>query len=302
MGALYTHSHAPRLARASCSCQVFKQGLLDVVTKTKAWIVTGGTNSGVMGLVGKAMAERPEHTESTVCLGVATWGVVRNHEVLNAKYGKVHKYESKDQALPDNLRWELGVGKRGKRSTVTTERGADEIRRRRGPRASLEPNHSHFIFVDAGDEHEGEFGHEIQMRADLEDTLSTDTTGHKHDAEEGGRGLQYPSCLMILIVVGGGVGTLKTVRLMLEKQRPVLVLAHSGGAAHDIYQYVVHQRMPTNEETYQAGTTDGGSAYAARAAAVAKSATELPLIHAQTRKVRDPGSKSPHVDIHALRC
>jgi hypothetical protein len=41
-----------------------------------------------------------------------------------------------------------------------------------GPRALLEPNHSHFLFVDAGPGAEGQFGKEIGMRAALEDELS----------------------------------------------------------------------------------------------------------------------------------
>ena len=69
----------PRAARTTTT-QVFKRGLLDAVNKTQAWIVTGGTNSGVMGLVGKTMAEKSEHDEPIVCLGIATWGIVKNHE------------------------------------------------------------------------------------------------------------------------------------------------------------------------------------------------------------------------------
>jgi hypothetical protein len=45
----------------------------------------------------------------------------------------------------------------------------------------LEPNHSHFVFVDAGPEAVGQFGKEIALRAALEDTLCRD---HPRDPDE----------------------------------------------------------------------------------------------------------------------
>jgi hypothetical protein len=93
---------------------------------------------------------------------------------------------------------------------------------RKGPRAPLDPYHSHFIFVDAGNEQVGTFGHEIDLRATLEDTLCQPPDGDETEAAD---------CVMILCVVGGGPNTLQTVYTMLQKMRPVVVLAHSGGAA-----------------------------------------------------------------------
>lgn len=57
----------------------FQLGLERAVRATKAWVVTGGMDCGVMQLVGQAMAQQvPE--ERTVCLGVATW-VKRSHGI-----------------------------------------------------------------------------------------------------------------------------------------------------------------------------------------------------------------------------
>ena len=41
----------------------------------------------------------------------------------------------------------------------------------RGSRAELEPNHTHFIFADAGPEAQGQFGKEINMRVQIENYL-----------------------------------------------------------------------------------------------------------------------------------
>jgi transient receptor potential cation channel subfamily M protein 2 len=51
--------------------QAFKQGLLKVATSTEAWIVTGGTDTGCMKLVGEALSE--ELSDIPV-IGIATWG------------------------------------------------------------------------------------------------------------------------------------------------------------------------------------------------------------------------------------
>ena len=42
---------------------------------------------------------------------------------------------------------------------------------------------------------------------------------------------------MVLIVLSGGLGTLDVIINTLEKARPVIVIAESGGAASDIYRY-----------------------------------------------------------------
>jgi transient receptor potential cation channel subfamily M protein 2 len=51
----------------------FKLGLMKAAKTTNAWIITGGTNYGVMKLVGDAVAEDINAHGLTV-LGIATWG------------------------------------------------------------------------------------------------------------------------------------------------------------------------------------------------------------------------------------
>ena len=60
----------------------FRQGLLKAVQTAKAWVVTGGTATGVMGMVGE-MVHEAEDPRDVICLGIATWGIVKNHEVLD---------------------------------------------------------------------------------------------------------------------------------------------------------------------------------------------------------------------------
>ncbi len=61
--------------------KAFKSGLVKAASSTGAWIITGGTNTGVMRLVGEAVADE-YHTTNLVVLGIATWGVIALREKL----------------------------------------------------------------------------------------------------------------------------------------------------------------------------------------------------------------------------
>jgi transient receptor potential cation channel subfamily M protein 2 len=59
--------------------KAFKEGLIKAAASTGAWIITGGTNTGVMKLVGEAVAEElPKYSSDTklTVLGIATWGKI----------------------------------------------------------------------------------------------------------------------------------------------------------------------------------------------------------------------------------
>ena len=70
----------------------------------------------------------------------------------------------------------------------------------------MNPNHTHFILVD--DDSEGKFGVEIDFRTSLESEIRT-----------------RENVPMVLIVVNGGIGTLKTVAGALEQEIPVILIA-----------------------------------------------------------------------------
>lgn len=84
---------------------------------------------------------------------------------------------------------------------------------------------------------------------------------------------------MVLIVVGGGAGTLKTVLSVLESSRPVVVLVNSGGAAHEIYEYVRDGRLP------EMTLAEDDKMYRARKAYCEETAPKM------MPKVRDLGSR-----------
>jgi hypothetical protein len=60
----------------------FKKGLIKAASSTNALIITGGTNNGVMKLVGDAIAESVDDLSKVTVLGIATWGKVAGREDL----------------------------------------------------------------------------------------------------------------------------------------------------------------------------------------------------------------------------
>jgi hypothetical protein len=54
----------------------FKLGLIKAATSTNALIITGGTNTGVMKLVGEAISESVVDLSKVALLGIATWGKI----------------------------------------------------------------------------------------------------------------------------------------------------------------------------------------------------------------------------------
>ena len=61
-----------------------------VHSPTGAWIVTGGTNAGVMKHVGEAVRDYGLTADGRViCIGIAPWGCVQNREELTCFETKV---------------------------------------------------------------------------------------------------------------------------------------------------------------------------------------------------------------------
>ena len=165
-----------------------------------------------------------------MCVGVATWGIIKHHERLV------------ERSTTDPL-WFSGADSR-------TTKGV----------AELDPNHSHLVLVDDGTV--GEFGKEIALRSAVEDKLCdkeghvlppplvhanvVDRTKAENDAGAGvgasspgapaatsvpGRASHTGPAVMVQLLVGGGPGSLETLIATLAMKRPVVVFADTGRSA-----------------------------------------------------------------------
>ncbi|KAK7104609.1 hypothetical protein V1264_019300 [Littorina saxatilis] len=189
--------------------EILKDGLVRVAINTNAWIITGGTATGVMKLVGEAVEGYVTDSENgkkqqLVVLGIASWGFVAQRKKLK----DAERFPKKSPAQYEPQK--------------TVEEDKD---------APLDKNHTHFILVDNGSV--GKAGGEIEFRSRLEKCI----------ADAGNQ--QVPS---VLIVVEGGVNTLKTVNETLERNIPVVVIGKSGRAADFIANCIARYEKHSTEK------------------------------------------------------
>uniref|UniRef100_A0A6Q2WPK8 Transient receptor potential cation channel subfamily M member 2 n=1 Tax=Esox lucius TaxID=8010 RepID=A0A6Q2WPK8_ESOLU len=177
----------------------FRRGLIKVAQTTGAWIITGGTHTGVMKHTGQAVRDYILSNNSTegqiVTIGIATWGVIHNRKPLVHPQGRFPAYYSQD---------------------VQTQ----------GHMSCLDNNHSHFLLVDDGTN--GRYGVEIELRSRLERLISQQPLGNKES------GVRIP---VVCVVLEGGPGTLNTIYMAMLNGTPCVVLEGSGRLA-DVIAHV----------------------------------------------------------------
>jgi hypothetical protein len=167
------------------------------------WIVTGGTNQGIMGQCGRYFRQIKSRFESSShvnLLGIAPTGPLRLKDTAPLNIGKFPdlSFEDKsDAALIDKF------------PELSFEDNAD---------ATLDANHDFLMLYDNGD-HSRHFGTEIQFRRAFE----------LHAARRKDSGKKNAS--VICMVFGGGIGTLNTVLSCTRDKIPVLLINGSGRAA-----------------------------------------------------------------------
>lgn len=125
--------------------KAFKEGLIKAAVSTDAWIITGGTNHGVMRLVGEAMKEEcPKYFSWDKKSSINLLGICTRAKIAGA----------------ENL-----VGKNFKKNYEPW------IKKEDLDKVKLDPNHNNFILVD-NNNIKGQFGQEIDFRLNLECQLS----------------------------------------------------------------------------------------------------------------------------------
>ncbi|XP_041858356.1 transient receptor potential cation channel subfamily M member 2 isoform X1 [Melanotaenia boesemani] len=176
---------------------MFHRGLIKVAQTTGAWIITGGTNTGVMKHVGQAVRDyalSSSMQSKIVAIGVATWGVIHNRDVMVNPKG----------CFPAHYVMDI---------------------QGQGRQSCLDNNHTHFLLVDDGTH--GHYGVEIELRSHLEKFISGKRLGNKECS------LTIP---VVCVVLDGGPGTLNTIYNAMLNGTPCVILEGSGRIADVIAQ------------------------------------------------------------------
>ena len=158
------------------------QGVLRAASVTKACIVDGGTDTGVMKLMGMAVARDGHRVD---LIGVANWGTVISRECMledRGQLGEGGERRKKKPSLQPSYRRKTSV-------MLQLENLIDDYRShtkrncylKTQPNstsgAGLDPNHRFFVLVDDGTV--GKFGSEIDARGKLEYVLRNPTRFQK---------------------------------------------------------------------------------------------------------------------------
>ena len=131
-GAAQNFDMAPELRQA------FDVGLAQVVTFAKSTIVTGGTNTGIMKLVGETMSR--VKAECPI-IGIPSQGSTIDGDQFNGVFGETVTYD-----VPSSR-----ADKKG---------------------APIDPNHTHFLIMDSGKEPGESWGSEVQPMNDFKVRLA----------------------------------------------------------------------------------------------------------------------------------
>ncbi|XP_028249051.1 transient receptor potential cation channel subfamily M member 2 [Parambassis ranga] len=176
---------------------MFHRGLIKVAQTTGAWIITGGTHTGVMKHVGQAVRDYALSSSmqgNIVAIGVATWGVIHNRDSMVHPEGR----------FPAHYMMDI---------------------KGQGRLSCLDNNHTHFLLVDDGTH--GRYGAEIVLRSHLEKYISRKHLGNKDS---------YMCIPSVCVVLDGGPGTLNTIYNSMLNGTPCVVLEGSGRIADVIAQ------------------------------------------------------------------
>ncbi|KAL3863125.1 hypothetical protein ACJMK2_004897 [Sinanodonta woodiana] len=179
----------------------FNNGLIRAAKTTNAWLITSGFNMGVMKSVGQAVQQgqsfswdNDRMTHHLRCIGIAPWGYVKDRRYLegNDDKGKFPAYFKTSNVIEH------------------------------GRPVPLNPDHTHFIFVDDG--YRNSYKGVASFRAKLEEKIK---------APKSENGLEIP---LVLVVVEGGTDAISDAHTSLKHGIPVVICAGTGRAA-DIIAY-----------------------------------------------------------------
>uniref|UniRef100_A0A914XBZ0 TRPM SLOG domain-containing protein n=1 Tax=Plectus sambesii TaxID=2011161 RepID=A0A914XBZ0_9BILA len=187
---------------------IFDQGLIKVIEMTNGWILSLGMNSGVSKAIGDAVREGQsfqfDHNGEIIrtihCIGIAPWNIIKGREVLIA-------------SDPEETK------------TTAARYQVDPV----PGHYSLNPDHSHFLFIDDGDAHEEDNMDKYQA------ALDANSNGEFHAKLEARLRTDYP---VICLLIDGGYKSFVRIRESLKKGTHVIICKGTGRMANVLAEAV----------------------------------------------------------------
>ncbi|VDI37874.1 transient receptor potential cation channel subfamily M member 3 [Mytilus galloprovincialis] len=190
-GGILNFDLQPKLKR------VFRKGLLKAARTTGAWIITGGTNTGVTRHVGEAISDRTTKTKNkVVAIGLAPWGIVENKEDLVGK----------DLTVPYHC-----------------------VSANKSNYAVLNRSHSYFLLVDNGTV--GKYGGEVIFRKRLEKYIAQ----QKISIASGVKGRGVP--VICVVLEGGANTIRSVLEYVTDSPPVPVVVCDGSGRAADLLAF-----------------------------------------------------------------
>jgi hypothetical protein len=180
-----------------------QRGLGEAVYRSQAWLVTGGraedAGTRAAGLAARYARRDLHMDDGPTCVGVVDLDALRHRQAI---------LQTRNGRV---LKYD---------EAATSSAGASEAAGGGGGGGELEPFHTHFLLTDGRGA--------SRFRARFEKRISS--------FDISGDGVRTPQ---VVVVVGGGPSAFERVAMLLEQGVPVLVVRETGGAALDIYKYIL---------------------------------------------------------------
>ncbi|CAF3724318.1 unnamed protein product [Adineta steineri] len=206
----------------------FQLGLLSAAATTNAWIITAGTNAGVVTQVGGALNKyRYKNQKDGLeipCIGIASWGYTAGKNQLDPLLSQtsVTSNVSKGSWLSKKPAFNFGINSLHFTGQAAYGMCNYVVKEKEEKRCALEPNHTHFLLLDDGTDRPE---HILPLRADIE-MFSRHIK--KKNASDDTVDALIP---IVMVLVEGGRSAIQCVCEALLSNTPVVVVKDSGRGA-----------------------------------------------------------------------
>lgn len=202
---------------------VFRRGIARAAKATSAWIITGGTSSGVMKHIGEAMHEYSSWNENDKSIYDSK--NLENEEIIDIPLIGFSTYHTLAKGIQTPMEdFQEGTIDEVK---IPAEAGKNSNSRE----VFLDKHHTHFVLVSSKENQtsvenggKANFGQEIDLWADTEKYIIKNWLKSKKSVDDDKKDIPA-----LLISIQGGPGTLKTALEHLKEGIPMVAIRSSGG-------------------------------------------------------------------------